>query len=64
MKHGNIKILDPAVLRIIVKWCSELEEKFQNDYFVDRNEPFVMINGDEVEMTEEFREILSQLAAE
>ena len=38
IRHNNIKIKSSAVLRILVKWCSELEEKFQNpDYFSERD---------------------------
>ena len=47
----SLKIKSSSILRILTKWCGELEEKFSDlDYFIDRDDAFVMINGKEAEM--------------
>jgi hypothetical protein len=37
----SITIENPAILRILTKWCEELWEKFDKEtYFIDRNDGF------------------------
>ena len=52
----SFKIKHSSILRILTKWCGELEEKFADlDYFLDRDDSFVMMNGKEAEMNTEMR---------
>ena len=34
-------------MRILVKWCEELEDNFEEENVLNREEPFRMLNGSE-----------------
>ena len=51
IKYKKIDLKYSQILRIIIKWCEELEEKFEDPYyFLERSEAFLLMNGGQAEM--------------
>ena len=63
IQSQSMQISSSSILRIMIKWCEELEEKFSDpDYFLERDEGFLMVNGKEAEMNTMHREYLAHNA--
>ena len=47
IEEGKLEINDSALLRILTKWCEELEGVFKPTTIFSKEEPFRMIDGKE-----------------
>jgi hypothetical protein len=43
-----MEIKSPQILRILTKWCEELEQKYSNSYFRNRSESVMVQRGNKV----------------
>ena len=47
IQSGKMEVNDSALLRILTKWCEELEDMFKPELILSKEEPFRMISGKE-----------------
>ena len=45
IEEGILRLNDPGQLRLVVKWCEELQKCFDEHAFMQRDTPFRMRDG-------------------
>lgn len=58
---GNLRLNSPAIMRIVTKWCEQLEKYFDPKEIVDREHPFRMQNGEQGFLTKKEMRYLNYL---
>ena len=58
IEEGMFNTRNAKVMRILIKWCEELEMKFKPETIYNREEPFLMKDGNEEYLSSQNLEIL------